>query len=52
MYTYFFGGCGRLMVADANLFTRNDSVGLTKERSDPEFMIDCHAGDRKAWTLT
>ena len=29
------------MVADANLFTRDDSAGLTKERSDPEFMIGC-----------
>ena len=40
-YTYFLDGCGRLMVADANLFTRDDSAGLTKERSDPEFMIGC-----------
>ena len=35
MYTYF------LMVADANLFTRDDSVGLIKERSNPEFIIGC-----------
>ena len=41
MYTYFFDSCGRLVVADANLFTRDDSAGLTKERSDPEFMIGC-----------
>ena len=27
------------MVADANLFTRDDSADLTKERSEPEFMI-------------
>ena len=40
-YIYFFNGCGRLMVADANLFTRDDSAGLTKERSNPEFMIGC-----------
>ena len=29
------------MVADANLFTRGESAGLTKERSDPEFIIGC-----------
>ena len=27
------------MVADANLFTRDDSVGLTKERSNPKLII-------------
>ena len=27
------------MVTDANLFTRDDSADLTKERSEPEFMI-------------
>ena len=27
------------MVADANLFTRGDSAGLTEKRSDPEFII-------------
>ena len=47
-YTYFFDEGGGeawegeiLMVADANLFTRDDSAGLTKERSEPEFMIGC-----------
>ena len=29
------------MVADANLFTRDESAGLTKERSEPELMIGC-----------
>ena len=29
------------MVADANLFTRDDSAGLTKERSELELMIGC-----------
>ena len=28
------------MIADANLFTRDDSADLTKERSDSEFTID------------
>ena len=28
------------MVADANLFTRDDSAGLIKERSELELMID------------
>ena len=28
-----------LMVADANLFTRDDSAGLTKERSNPKLII-------------
>ena len=27
------------MVADANLFTRDDSAVLIKERSEPEFII-------------
>ena len=40
-YTYFFNNCGRLMITDANLFTRDNSAGLIKERSDPEFMIGC-----------
>ena len=47
-YIYFFNKGGGeawegeiLMVADANLFTRDDSAGLTKERSEPEFMIGC-----------
>ena len=30
-----------LIVADANLFTRDDSVDLIKERSELEFMIGC-----------
>ena len=34
-YTYF------LIVANANLFTRDDSADLTKERSNPEFIINC-----------
>ena len=38
---YFFNDCGRLMVADANLFTRNNSADLIKERSNPKFIIDC-----------
>ena len=29
------------MVADANLFTRGESAGLTKKRTGPEFMIGC-----------
>ena len=29
------------MVADANLFTRNDSADLTKKRREPEFIIGC-----------
>ena len=29
------------MVADANLFTRGELAGLTKERSEPEFIIGC-----------
>ena len=29
------------MIADANLFTRDDLAGLTKERSEPEFIIGC-----------
>ena len=29
------------MVADANLFTRDDSASLTKERSEPELIIGC-----------
>ena len=45
MYTYNLMREARegeiLMVADANLFTRDDLAGLTKERSDPEFMIGC-----------
>ena len=28
------------MVVDANLFTRDNLVGLIKERSEPEFIID------------
>ena len=28
-----------LMIADANLFTRNDSAGLIKKRIGPEFII-------------
>ena len=38
-YIYFFNGCGRLMVADANLFTRDNLAGLIKERSNPKFII-------------
>ena len=45
-YTYFFDkGGGKawegeiLMVADANLFTRDDSADLIKERSELEFII-------------
>ena len=30
-----------LMVADANLSTRDESAGLTKKRTGPEFMIGC-----------
>ena len=30
-----------LIVADANLFTRDESAGLAKERSEPELMIGC-----------
>ena len=47
-YTYFFDKGGReawegeiLIVADANLFIRDDSAGLTKERSELEFIIGC-----------
>ena len=29
------------MVADANLFIRDKSAGLIKERSDPKLMIGC-----------
>ena len=29
------------MVADANLFTRDNLAGLTKERSEPEFISSC-----------
>ena len=29
-----------LIVADANLFTRDDLAGLIKERSNPKFIID------------
>ena len=29
------------MVADANLFIRDDSADLIKERSDPKFIIGC-----------
>ena len=29
-----------LMVADANLFTRDNLANLTKERSNPKFIID------------
>ena len=41
IYTYFFDGCGRLMVADANLFTRGELAGLIKERSNPKLIISC-----------
>ena len=30
-----------LMVADANLFTRDKSAALAKKRSNPELMIGC-----------
>ena len=30
-----------LIVADANLFTRDKLAGLTKERSEPELIIGC-----------
>ena len=30
-----------LMVADANLFTRDESAGLAKKRSEPELIIGC-----------
>ena len=30
-----------LMVADANLFTRDDLADLIKERSEPELIIGC-----------
>ena len=33
-YTYF------LIITDANLFTRDDLADLTKERSNPKFIID------------
>ena len=46
---YLFFGCPAvertlisdifLMVADANLFTRDNLVGLIKERSNPKFII-------------
>ena len=29
------------MVADANIFTRDDSADLTKERRSNEFIIGC-----------
>ena len=29
------------MVADANLFIRDDWADLVKKRSDPKFMIGC-----------
>ena len=38
-YTYFFDSYERLMIADANLFTRDNSVSLIKERSNPKFII-------------
>ena len=49
MYTYFFdeGGVGGprrgeiLMIADANLFIRDESAGLIKERSELELIIGC-----------
>ena len=40
MYTYFFNSYGYLMVADANLFTRDNSAGLIKERSNSKFIIN------------
>ena len=40
MYTYFFNNCERLIVADADLFTRDDSADLIKERSNPKFIIN------------
>ena len=40
MYIYFFDSCERLMVANANLFTRNNLVDLIKERSNFKFIID------------
>ena len=30
-----------LMVVDANLFTRDESAGLAKKRSEPELIIGC-----------
>ena len=30
-----------LMVADANLFTRDELAGLAKKRSEPELIIGC-----------
>ena len=30
-----------LMVADANLFTRDESAGLAKKRSNPKLIISC-----------
>ena len=48
MYTYFFNEGGALtregeilMVADASLFTRDDSADLIKKRSEFEFIIGC-----------
>ena len=46
MYIYFFNKRGALaregeilIIADANLFTRDNLAGLIKERSELEFMI-------------
>ena len=39
-YIYFFDSYGRLMVADANLFTHDNSADLIKERSNSEFIIN------------
>ena len=45
MYTYFLMRETRegeiLIVADANLFTRDNLADLIKERSEPEFIISC-----------
>ena len=40
-YTYFFNGCGYLIVINANLFTRDNLADLIKERSNPKFIIGC-----------
>ena len=47
-YIYFFNKRGGeawegeiLMIADVNLFIRDNLVGLIKERSELKFIIDC-----------
>ena len=36
---YFFNNCGYLIIANANLFTRDNLADLIKERNNLEFII-------------